>query len=108
MWDADFKLGKWLNGIKTDIISEDQDKNFFAEIIVYVTVAAAALVCLSIAIILRKFGSQSLRQKMAQKLMQLKAKMVWNGLVNSLVLSHFKYCVAIGTQIRLYIVSSPY
>lgn len=57
LWDKDFKLGKWLNGIKTDLINEDQEKNFLAEIIVYITVAGVFIICIAVGIVLKKFGN---------------------------------------------------
>ena len=34
--------------------------------------------------------------------------MKWNGQIDSLKLSHFKYCVAIGNQIKLIVLGSDF
>ena len=68
LWDEDFSLGKWMNGVKQKLVNEHQEQSFFAELIVYITLATVLALGFCAYLIVKRFGSKALKDKATSKM----------------------------------------
>lgn len=94
----DFQLKQLWLGFRVQIVDEDQSKmleeDFLVDILVLVLFLIVALFGFVVSRLLRN-------EKVRAKLQNLKETMIWNGLIMTLLITHFKHSIRTGEQVKL-------
>ena len=89
-----FKLKEFIVGVQNNIVSEDQEASVIGDLMMYILIAGVGL--LFICILLTLTLIERFRTKLLKKLMDFKAKFIWNGVIRSLTISWFGMLMTSG------------
>ena len=104
--DESFKLKDWLLGKVDNKVSKDQDASMLNDLILYIMLAAIALIGLLGMLIVRIF--KKYREKIMTKLRSIKDKFIWNGTIRSILIAYVKLIITVGIQIEMWLRNSKY
>ena len=108
VYDPEFTIKGWIFATKEQIISKDQMVSMLDELIVYIFIVALFLLSLCLLGLAWSCSWAERRDKIKSRLKSIIDNTVFNGLINSLKISLFKYCYAIGNQVRLLVYESEF
>ena len=106
LWLPDFNLSVWITGIKTKIVSQDQQANPFEEMIFYIFIVVVLMVLIILALAFAKIDR--FKVSIIKKTKDVKKKFVFNGMVRSMLISFLQMSMGCAAQFGLFMSDSDY
>ena len=89
-----FKMKEFIVGVQNNIVSQDQEASVIGDLMMYILFGGVGLIFLCIVLTLTLI--ERFRTKLLKKLMDFKAKFIWNGVIRSLTISWFGMLMTSG------------
>jgi hypothetical protein len=108
LFNPEFRFVDWFSSIdKTLMFESDMEISMFDDLQVFIFMGIAFILTVCTFEILKRVR-QELAEKYDAKLKALKKYMIWNGTIRCISAAYIKTCMAVGSQIRLFLQGYEY